>query len=817
MTEAAAGGGNAPREQGGADGADVQGAGDAYPNVAPDAELAPPPAGPPASPAAFRAAIADFFAPGGPLARTKASFEPRPGQVQLAQAIGDALIEQQPLLAEAGTGTGKTLAYLVPALLSRLKVVVSTATKQLQEQVLGQDVPAIERALGRPIDAVGMKGRQNYLCEARVEDGLQRLAQDPGRAWLADSLATWRATTATGERSDFVHLGESDPLWREFTATREQCTGRSCRQYERCWVVRMRRRAQDAELVVVNHHLFFADAAMGEGKTTAGNGGAASLLPSFEAAVFDEAHELDEVAAQHFGHQSSERQLLELLVEVARRQHEAVSLPDFENVLGRTAAEVRALFATLGSGGRTPLQVGTPEVHDARRRSHARIDDAFAYLEAELGAHSDEASRQLGLRVERAARTLAFVLGVPARAGILHGPAAEEASMWQATAGAFGAGHNDAAAKSEVGGETGEARADEGEPVYVFDDAAAQRRVARRRDGGQRTQDATGADEAVVVLDDNADGAKASATYRAPTGGEDAFGATHQPFAARDAFVRFGEVQGSMRTLAARPLDVAERMAGVFAETPCMFVSATLQVGGDFSHSTRRLGLPDATTLTLPSAFDFSRQAALYLPKDLPPPESDPQGGRAAARAAELCAASGGGAMVLCTSHRALQAMARALQGAAPGPLLVQGSAPRPHLLRTFAARTDAVLVATLGFWQGVDVPGPALRLVIMDRIPFAVPTDPVAQARAAALAEAGLDPFVHHTLPQAALLLRQGFGRLIRAQRDVGVVAMLDARLLGRSYGVRLLEALPDCPRVHELDDVLARLRRNRPADLGG
>ena len=821
MTQGAGGGGNAPHGDDGADGAQMQDAGDAYPDVPPDAELTPPPAGPPASPEAFHAAIAAFFAPGGPLARTKASFEPRPGQVQLAQAIGDALIEQHPLLAEAGTGTGKTLAYLVPALLSRLKVVVSTATKQLQEQVLGQDVPAIERALGRPIDAVGMKGRQNYLCEARVEDGLQRLAQDPGRVWLSDSLATWRATTATGERSDFVHLGESDPLWREFTATREQCTGRSCRQYERCWVVRMRRRAQEAELVVVNHHLFFADAAMGGGGPSAGGGGAATLLPSFEAAVFDEAHELDEVAAQHFGHQISERQLIELLVEVARRQHEAVSLPDFEGVLGRTAAEVRALFATLGSNGRTPLQSGSPEVHDARGRSHARIDDAFAYLEAELGAHSDEASRQLGLRIERAARTLAFVLGVPARAGVLHGPAANEASMWQAPAGATGEGGNEAAAKIGVDGKRGqhaEVDVKEGEPVYVLDDdAAPPSRAARRLDGGRRTQDATGANEAVVVLDEDVQRAGASATHGAPTNGDDPFDVSPLPSAARDAFVRFGEVQGSLRTLAARPLDVAERMAGVFAETPCVFVSATLQVGGDFSHSTRRLGLPEATTLTLPSAFDFSRQAALYLPRDLPLPEGDPQGGRAAARAAELCAASGGGAMVLCTSHRALQVMARALQGATPGPLLVQGSAPRPHLLRTFAARTDAVLVATLGFWQGVDVPGPALRLVIMDRIPFAVPTDPVAQARAAALAEAGLDPFVHHTLPQAALLLRQGFGRLIRAQRDVGVVAMLDARLLGRSYGVRLLEALPDCPRVHELDDVLARLRRNRPADLGG
>lgn len=790
------------------------------------APLVPAPAGPPTSPAAFDAAIAAVFAADGPLARTKAGFEPRPGQMLLARAIGAALTEQRPLLAEAGTGTGKTLAYLVPALLSRLKVVVSTATKQLQEQVLDQDVPALEVALGRPIDAVGMKGRQNFLCEARAEDVLHRLAQEPGRAQLAGQLADWRATTPTGERSDFLFLGESDPLWRELTATREQCTGRACRQYERCWVVRMRRRAQEAELVVVNHHLFFADAAMSGGGSLeggGGGGGAAGLLPSFEAAVFDEAHELDEVAAQHFGQQVSERQLLELLAEVARRQHEAVHLPDFTPVLARAASEVRALFATLGASGRAPLLSGPPEVLDARDRHRARIDDALAYLEAELLAHSDEASRQLGVRLGRAARTLSFVLDKAPRAGLLHGDdelfAQPEAPGVAGRAAALaGAGSGTA-----PGAQTGDDGWTDGRTIVLDSPSASSAGSNRsvREKNGEEDGDGLGGtgrarpdDEPVYVLDEPAGPAEGQAQAHAleAAGGVPAAGGPAGAAVPRDAFVRFGDVQGSHRSLAARPLDVAERMASVFADTPCVFVSATLQVGGDFGHSTRRLGLPNVETLMLPSAFDFSKQAALYLPRDLPSPEGDPQGARAAARAAELCAASGGGAMVLCTSHRGLQGMARALRGATPGPLLVQGEAPRPHLLRTFAARTDAVLVATLGFWQGVDVPGPALRLVVMDRIPFAVPTDPVVQARAVALAESGLDPFVHHALPQAALLLRQGFGRLIRTQTDLGVVAMLDARLHARSYGLRLLEALPLCPHVHELDDVLARLRANRP-----
>ena len=732
----------------------------------------------PWTPQGFAEAIAAFFRPQGQLARTKPGYEPRATQLALAEALGAALLGQRPLLAEAGTGTGKTLAYLVPALLSRLKVVISTATKQLQEQILSSDVPAIARALGRPVDVVVLKGRQNYLCALHYARATQELAQLPDQAPVLAALQRWQADTQTGERSEFAELADDAQLWRRLTASREQCLGRSCSFYERCYVVRARRRAQEADLVVVNHHLFFADVAMGQ---RAGKVRPAGLLPPFEAAIFDEAHELDEIAGQHFGCMVTDHQLTELLGEVARRQTQAATLPDLAPVLTRAKLAIDALFATLPTGGRHLLHVGTPEALGDRSRAQVQLDDALAYLEAELSAHSDEESRQLGERVGDAARRLALVFDLPVRAGLLR-----EAEGWSeladakpsATPTGEGEGEANDPAPSSAEAPTG--------PMHGDPRAGAGRGEGKTTDGGE-------ASGRQVVYDD------APPTARAP---------------AVPSFVRFGEVTAHGRAMAARPVDVASPLGALFSELPCLFLSATLQVGGSFHHTRQRLGLTaDVEGLAQQSPFDFARQATLYLAQDLPEPERDARGAHAAARAAQLVEASAGGALVLCTSHRAITAMQSALRGRAPGPLLVQGKAPKAHLLASFAARTDATLVATLGFWRGVDVPGHALRLVVMDRIPFAVPSDPLVQAKMAALIAQGQDPFAGYQLPQAALLLRQGFGRLIRRQQDRGVVALLDRRIVSRAYGAQLLASLPACPQVTQLEEIVCILNAQRVA----
>jgi ATP-dependent DNA helicase DinG len=651
--------------------------------------------------------IRRFFSPEGALAETLDSYERRGEQLDLALAIDAALDGGTKLVAEAGTGVGKTLAYLVPVLASGKKVVVSTGTKNLQEQIIDKDLPLLERAAGREFDVVVMKGRSNYLCESRFE---RVTAQGSLPGLAADDLTQlirWRNTTQTGDRAELAVLPEGSELWKELSVTSEQCTGRKCQQYETCWVTRMRRRAQECELLVVNHHLYFADAAL---RDRLGDAGIA-ILPPHEAVVFDEAHEVDEIAAQNFGIEISERRLRDFVRDVSRAANaDAALAARMLGVLSQLELRALQLFDALPFA---PGRAALPE-SACRGRAQARREEVQALLarvDAELASTEIEEAAALRRRAAGLGAELAFVLYGDA-------PASLTSEMDQ--------------------------RPDEERPA---------------------------------------------------------------------PYVRYTE-GGRNRTVVARPLDASPLIRAALGQSPAVFVSATLAIGGDFSHFKERVGVPDAATLLVTSPFDYAAQARLYLATDMPDTDHSEFGAQATLRAAELIEASGGGAFVLCTSNRMLEQMGRALREATELPVLVQGEAPRGHLIERFREHGSAVLVATMSFWSGVDVPGSALRLVIIDRLPFASPGDPLVAARLDWLKARGLSPFGAYQLPHAALTLRQGFGRLIRRQSDRGLVALLDPRVVTKSYGKKFLDALPPCPRLVDLEEAKRYLATLVPAE---
>ena len=655
--------------------------------------------------------VREFFAPQGPLARVLQSYEPRPQQLEVAEAVQAALADGHKLIAEAGTGTGKTLAYLVPAIASGLKVVVSTGTKNLQDQLVQKDLPLVQKALGRSLAVEVMKGRNNYLCELRAERVLaqQLLPGMPGaNHWR--TLRSWRQETFTGDRTELADLPDDAPLWRQVSTSSEQCLGRPCVHYDRCWVTQMRRRAQTASVVIVNHHLYLADAAL---RQDMGDEGVA-LLPPHDVVIFDEAHELDEIAAQHFGYQVSERRLQDLEHDVQEAASGHGTLPArLVPALQALQQQTKALYDML------PFVLGRQRLRDdfltdAISAQHREVDGQLQRLETELAGTDEDETKIMARRVAGLAAELAFVLGTPGRQSL----------------------------------------------------------VAEQRTRGD-------------------------ADDQAPT------------------YVRYSEASSKQRSLVARPVDVAGLLGKVLARTPAVFVSATLRVGKGFGHFRQRVGLGEAQELCVESPFSYAEQAALYLPRDLPEPENSDFTAQGAQRVTALLRASGGGAFVLCTSHRALQAMRLAAQAAVAGTqgeVLVQGDAPKAQLIDRFRRHGHAVLVATMSFWKGVDVPGSALRLVIIDKLPFASPADPVVEARLEHLTSMGLDPFMSYQLPHAALLLRQGFGRLIRTQRDRGMVALLDRRVTTRRYGPLLLRSLPACRRLQDLAEAEAFLRNNQP-----
>ncbi len=632
-------------------------------------------------PPPVRSTIDSFFAPGGALARALPGYEQRPAQARLAEAVAGVFENGGLLLAEAGTGTGKTLAYLLPAVELGRRVVVSTGTKNLQAQLVEKDLPLLARALGRDLEVAVMKGRGNYLCRMRFRSFAQagtfrRLDEVP----LFHAVEAWAPRTRTGDRAEIEDLPDTADFWREVSASSENCIGQSCPDFDACWVTQMRQRALAADLVVVNHHLLCADLAV-KGSSYG------QVIPDYDTLVIDEAHLLEEVATQYFGRQVSSHRVEDLARDVERELKAGkVDAPDVAAELDSLRRRADRFFRLMAASPGTRLVAG---------RLPPRLLEESAALQARLD----------GVRTA--------LLALPERPEPLTGLAGRAQAL-----------------KEEL---------------------------------------------AFILSADDED------------------------------HVSFVETRGRGVFLRATPIDVSARLRELLFEPvrAAVLTSATLAVDDGFSYLKDRLGLLPTDELCLPSPFDFERQAVLYVPRRMPDPRSPAFVERAADEIARLLELSRGRAFVLFTSYANMNAVAQRLAGVLEFPLLIQGEAPKPVLLETFRRTPGAVLLATASFWQGVDVVGDQLSCVIVDKLPFASPSDPVVQARIERLRARGGNPFGEYQVPVAILMLKQGLGRLIRSASDRGILAVLDSRLLEKSYGRRFLDSLPPARLVHDLRDV--------------
>jgi len=627
--------------------------------------------------------VKDILGPDGLLAQRVDGFASRPAQQAMAEAVNVALQEQSTLICEAGTGTGKTFAYLVPALLSGRKVIISTGTKNLQDQLFHRDLPVVRDALQVPVTAALLKGRANYLCLHRLDlaerDGRLRSRAD---AFALQQVSRWAQRTGCGDIAEVDEVAEDALLWPEVTSTAENCLGQGCARFNDCFVLKARRAAQEADVVVINHHLLLADMILKDQ-------GFGDLLPTAEAFIVDEAHQLPETASQFFGVSVGSRQFIDLArdsrAEQLREAGDLTGLADQAQAIEKAVLDLRLVLGSASRRGAWADVVAEPGVRSRFNALLSRIGELQLALEP-------AAERGKGLQHcwQRSA-TLA------ARLALFQGAPSEEQVLWLETFPRSFALH---LTPLEVG--------------QVFQQQLGHLAVA------------------------------------------------------------------------------------------WVFTSATLAMGDDFNHFRARLGLQAGRAVQWESPFDYRRNALLYLPEKLPVPASPQYTAEVVKAALPVLQASAGRAFLLFTSHRALQEAAMQLRGVLPYPLLIQGSAPRRELLHRFRQIGNAVLLGTSSFWEGVDVRGPALSVVIIDKLPFASPGDPVLQARLEALRRGGADPFLDYQLPQAVIALKQGVGRLIRDERDRGVLMLCDPRLSAKGYGRRFLASLPPMRQTHALADVV-------------
>ena len=627
-----------------------------------------------------RAALAE----GGVLAHNIPGFVARPAQQRLTEAIAQAFESRGELLAEAGTGTGKTFAYLVPALLSGMKTIISTGTKALQDQLYFRDLPKVRSVLGARLKTALLKGRANYLCLYRLDQTVREGATfERAQAAQLATIRAWSARTRRGDRMELAEVPEESPLWPRVTSTPENCLGVECPFFDDCHVVKARREALEADVVVVNHHLLFADLALKQE-------GFGEILPGAAAFILDEAHQIPELAGQFFSQSISARQLTELaqdaLTECAGITGAIGLLLEPVEALQDALRKLRLALEPLPARGAFQLLEDRADVrtslHDAR--------ELLATL-AELLASQAERSRGFANLHERA---------------------------------------------------------------ELFTE-----RLDR-------------------IVESHGD---------------------HD--------VRWYETFPRGFALYATPLDLAVPMRGLRERTQAAWIhtSATLSVAGNFDHFARQLGLDEPQTLSLESPFDYAHQGLCYLPSGLADPNARDYTEQVIETVLPVLHASNGRAFLLFTSHRALRRAAELLQDKVPWPLFVQGTAPRPRLLEEFRASGHGVLLGAASFWEGVDVVGEALSVVVIDKLPFAAPDDPVLMARLAALEQSGINPFMGWQVPSAVIALKQGAGRLIRDMHDRGVLVLCDPRLTSKGYGKLFLASLPPMPRTRELADVQA------------
>ena len=635
--------------------------------------------------------VEGIFGPGGLLAKRHPGYEFRPSQLGMAKIADEAFEKHQHVVIEAGTGTGKTLAYLIPAIRSGRRVVVSTATKSLQEQLFQKDVPFLQKHFAPNLKAALMKGRANFLCRQKVHqmDGQPVLKGIDEIDWFAQ-IRDWEKLTETGDRSELTFLPDDAELWNRIDARSDLCTGKNCAEFDTCFITKMHQRAHEADLIIVNHHLFFADLAIRQDDF-------GSILPEYSAVVFDEAHEIEDVASDYFGRQLSSYRFEELGRDTEHMlrllQIEAAPL---RRSLGRLRERARSFFE------RFPEREGRYPFGPVERK---------AFLEQNREAYDDLISVLKRIESELAALT----------------PKPEEV-------------------------------------------VSMARRAAEMRH------------ELAFLLESE-----------------------------EKTYVYWYERRGRGVFLAATPIDVSEILREQLFERfdTVILTSATLAVGGRFDYLKQRLGVLPSTESVLPQEFDYATQALLYLPPNLPDVRHPSFAASAADEIVRLLGISQGRAFCLFTSNAQMRDLHERVSGRVGFPILLQGTAPRSVLLERFRSTPNAVLFATASFWQGVDVPGEQLSCVIIDRLPFAVPSDPIVAARVRALQEDGRNAFAEYQIPEAVLALKQGFGRLIRSKTDRGVLSILDNRIQRMQYGKIFLESLPEYTTTRDITEVARFMER--------